>query len=86
MCIQGHVARLEERTSTYRILMGKLEGKGTLGRHRRRWKGNIEMDLKGTDRDAMHCIDLAQNRDRRRALVNAVMNLRVAFKCWEILG
>jgi hypothetical protein len=57
----------------YRILVGKPEGKRPLGRSRCRWMDNIKMDL----RDGMDWIDLAQNRDQWRALVNTVMNLQV---------
>ena len=73
----GHVAHMEEWRGVYRVLVGKPEGKRPLGRPRHRWEDNIKMDLQevgcgGTDR-----IELAQDRDRWRALVNAVMNLRV---------
>jgi hypothetical protein len=53
------------------------EGKRPLGRPRRRWVGNIKMDLRETGWDGMNWIDLAHNRDQRRALVNTVMNLGV---------
>jgi len=73
----GHGACMGERRGVYRVLMGKLERKRPLGRPRRRWKDNIEMDLQEVGRWGMDWVDLAQDRDRRRALVNAVMNLRV---------
>ena len=57
--------------------MGKPEGKRPLGRPRRRWVGNIRMDLQEVGRGYMDWIGLAQDRDRRRKLVSAVMNLRV---------
>jgi hypothetical protein len=57
--------------------MGKLELKRPLGRPRRRWVDNIKMDLRKAGWGGMDCIDLAQDRDRWRALVNTVMNLRV---------
>ena len=57
--------------------MGKPEGKRPLGRRRRRWEENIKMDLQEVVCGDMDWIDLAQDRVRRRALVNAVMNLRV---------
>ena len=57
--------------------MGKPEGKKSLGRPRRRWEDNIKMDLREVGCEGMDCIELAQDRDRWRALVNAVMNLRV---------
>jgi hypothetical protein len=63
-----------ERRNAYRILVGKPEGKRPLGRPRRRWVDNIKMDLTEVGWD---WIDLAQDRDRWRAHVNAAMNLRV---------
>ena len=57
--------------------MGKLEGKRPLGRRRRRWEDNIKMGLREVGCGGMVWIELAQDRDRWRALVNAVMNLRV---------
>ena len=72
----GNVARMEERRSVYRDLVGKLEGKGPLGRRRLRWEDNIKMDLQELGCGGMDWIELAQDRDRWWALVNAVMNLR----------
>ena len=57
--------------------MGKPEGKRPLGRHRRRWEDNIKVDLQEVGCGGMDWIDLAQDRDGWRALVNPVMNLRV---------
>ena len=74
-----------ERRGVYRILVGKLEGKRPLGRPRRRWEDNIKMDLQEVGCECMDWINLAQDRDRWRALVNAVMNLRVSIKCREFL-
>jgi hypothetical protein len=61
----------------YEVLIGKPEGKRPLGRQRRRWEDGIRMDLKETGLGSVDWIQLAQNRDWRRALVNTVMNLRV---------
>jgi hypothetical protein len=72
----GHVARMRERRGVYRVLVGKPEGKRTLGRPRRRWEDNIKLDLREVGRGGMDWIDLAQDRDRWRARVNAVMKLR----------
>ena len=68
----GHVARMGERNGVYRVLVGKSEGKGPLGRPRRRWEVIEEVGYGGTD-----WIELAKDRNRWRALVNVVMNLRV---------
>jgi hypothetical protein len=66
----------EERIA-YRILVGNKEGKRPFRRPRRRWVKNIKMDLREIGWDGMDWIDLVQNRDQRRALVNTVMNLRL---------
>jgi hypothetical protein len=66
-----------ERRSVYRILVGKTEGKRPLGIPRRRWEDSIKMDLQDVGCGGMDWIELAEDRDRWRALVNAVMNLRV---------
>jgi hypothetical protein len=73
----GHVARMGKKRNAYRILVENPEGKRPLGTPRRRWVNNIKMDLREIRWDGMDCIDLAQDRDQWRALVNAVMNLRV---------
>ena len=72
----GYVAGIGERRVVHRVLVGKPEGKRPLGRPRRRWEDNIKMDLRkvGGGGDWM---ELAQDRDRWRALVNTVMNFRV---------
>ena len=73
----GHVARMGEERGGYRILVGKPEGKRPLGRPRRRWVYNIRMDLQEVGCGYVDWIGLAQDRDRWRTLVSAVMNLRV---------
>ena len=73
----GHVARMGEERWVYRILVGKPEGRRPLGRPRRRWVDNIRMDLQEMGCGYMDWIGLAQDRDRWRTLVSAVMNLRV---------
>jgi len=65
------------KSCVYRVLVVKPEGMRPLGRTRRRWEHNIKMDLQEVEYEDMDWIDLAQDRDRWRALVNAVMNLRV---------
>jgi hypothetical protein len=66
-----------EKKDTYRILVGKKEGKRPLGRARRMWVDNIEMDLREIGCGGMDRTDLPQDRDQWRALVNTVMNLWV---------
>jgi hypothetical protein len=73
----GHVARMEEERGVYRVLVGKPEGKRPLGRPRHRWEDNIKMDLQEVECGGVDWIGPAQDRDRWRALVNAVINLRV---------
>ena len=70
----GHVARFGERRG---IFVGKPERKRPFGRPRRRWEDNIKMNLQEVRCGGMDWIELAQDRDRWRALVNAVMKLRV---------
>jgi hypothetical protein len=67
-----------EKRNVYRLLVGKPERKRPLGRPRRRWIDNIRMDLLEIGVSAVDWIGLAQDRYRRRALVNSVMNLRVS--------
>ena len=73
----GHVARIGERRGVHRLLVGKTGGKRPLWRPRRRWENNIKMDLQEVECGGMDWIEPAQDRDRWRTLVNAVMNLRV---------
>jgi hypothetical protein len=68
---------MEERRGVYRFLVGNPEGKRPLVRTRRRWKNNINMDLQEVRCGGMDRIELAQDRNKWRTLVNAVMNLRV---------
>ena len=74
----GHVARMGEERGVYRVLVGKPEGKRSLGRPRRKWVDNIRMDLQEVGCGHLDWIGLAQDRDRWRRFVSAVMNLRVS--------
>jgi hypothetical protein len=73
----GHVARIEETKNAYRILVGKPKGKRPLERPRRRWVDNIKMNLREIGWDGGDWIELAEDRDQWRALVNTMMSLRV---------
>jgi hypothetical protein len=73
----GHVARKGEGRNVYRVLVAKREGKRPLEKPRRRWEYGIKMDLKEIGWGGVEWIHLAQDRSRWRAVVNAVMNLRV---------
>ena len=73
----GHVAHMGEERRVYRVLVGKLEGRRPLGRPRHKWVDNIRLDLQEVGCGYMDWIGLAQDRDRWRTLVSAVMNLRV---------
>jgi hypothetical protein len=71
------VARMGEERKVYKVLVGKPEGKRPLGRPRRRWEDGIRMDLRETSLGGVDWIRLSQDRDLWRAVVSAVMNLRV---------
>jgi hypothetical protein len=73
----GHVARMGELRGAYNILVRRPEGGRPLGRPRRRWEDNIKMDLREIGFEDVDWIHWAQDRDRWRAVVNTVMNLRV---------
>jgi len=80
----GHVARMGEERGVYKVLVGKPEGKRSMGRPRRRWV-DIRMDLQEVGCGYMNWIGLAQDRDRWRTLVSAVMNLRVPCNAGNLL-
>jgi len=69
-----------EMRNSYRISVGRHEGKKPLGRPRHRWKDNIRMDLKEIGWEGVDWMHLVQDRDQWRALVNTIMNLRVPWK------
>jgi hypothetical protein len=73
----GHVARIGEDRGVYRVLVGKPEGKRPLGKPRRRWDDNIKMDLQEVGGGRGDWTELAQDRNRWRALVGTVRNFRV---------
>ena len=73
----GHVARMGEGRGVHRVLVGKPEGKRPLGRPRRRWEDNIKMDSQEVGGSCGDWMELSQDRDRWRALVSTVRNLRV---------
>ena len=73
----GHVDRMEEGRSAFKILTGKPTGKRPLGRPGCRWEDNIRMDLEDICISAGNWVDSAQDRNYWRALVNAALNLRV---------
>jgi len=73
----GHVAHMAERRGAYKVLVGKPEGKRSLGRHTCRWEAKIKMDLQEVREGGVDWIDLAQDRGGLQVLVNSVMNLTV---------
>jgi hypothetical protein len=78
MRLTGHVARIGEKGNAYRFLVGKPERNRPLGRPRRWWMDTIRIDLVEMGWGDVDWIGLAQDRDRWRALVNSVLNLRVS--------
>jgi len=70
------LACMGEKRGSDRVLVGKPEGKGSIGRPRNRWEDNIKMDLKEVGCGDMDWIELAHNRDRWQVLGNVVMNFR----------
>jgi hypothetical protein len=81
----GHVARMGEVRGAYKILVGRPEGKRPLGRPRRRWEDNIKTDLREIGFGDVDWILWAQGRDRWRALVDTVMDLRVPYNTGNFL-
>jgi hypothetical protein len=75
MRLAGHVAQMGEKRNGYSILVGKPEGKRELGRPKRRWEDNIRIDLREIGRGGMDWINLAQDRDQWKALVNTILKL-----------
>jgi hypothetical protein len=73
----GHVTRMGEKGNAYRLLVGTPEGRRPLGRPRRRWLDNIRMDLVEVGWSDVDWISLAQDKDKWRALLNSVLNLRI---------
>jgi hypothetical protein len=82
----GNVAWMGAKRNTYRIFVGKSERKRPLGRPRHRWVNNIKMHLRVIGGGVMNWIDLAQDRDQWRALVNPVMNLWVPYNVAKFLS
>ena len=80
-----HVARMGEERGVHRVLLGKPEGRRLRGRPRRRWVDNIRMDLQEVGCVYRDLIGLAQDRNRWRTLVSAVMNLRVPWNAGNFL-
>ena len=81
----GHVARMGESRGVYRVLLGKPERKRPLVRPRRRWEDNTKLDLEEVGCEGLDWIELAQDRDRWRAVVYAVMNLQVTQNAGNFL-
>jgi hypothetical protein len=73
------------KRNAYRLLVGKPDGRRSLGRPRRRWVDNIRMEFLELGCGDVDWIGLAQDRNRWRALVNSLLNFRVSIKCWETI-
>jgi hypothetical protein len=86
MRMVGHVARRGDRRNSYRILVGKAEGKRPQRRPRRMRMDNIKIDLRNIGWGGMDWIDLAQDREQWRALVDTVMYLRVPYNIGKFLN
>jgi hypothetical protein len=82
----GYVARIEETINEYRILVGNHKKKRPLGRPRRRWEDNVEIDLRGGGCCDVDWIHLAQDKDQWRALVNMVTNLPISQNFGKFLS
>jgi hypothetical protein len=82
----GHAARMEEKRNLYEVLAREPEGKRPLGRPRRSWENNNNMDLRELCWGSMDWIELAQDRNQRGALVNTVMNFRVQYNFGKFLS
>ena len=81
----GQLARMREGRGVHRVLVGKPEGKGPLGRPRRRWEDNIKTDLQEVGGSCGDWVELAQDRGRWRALVSTVMNFRIPYNAGNFL-
>jgi hypothetical protein len=81
-----HAVQMGETRNSFKILVGKPEGKRPLGSLRCRWVDNIKMDLREAEWDGVDWIDLAQDRDQWRALVKMVMNLWVSYNAGKFLS
>jgi len=73
----GYVAHIRKRRGVYRVLVGKPDGKRPLGRTRRRWEDNVKMYLREVVCGSMDWVELAQDRYKWQALMNAVMKFRI---------
>jgi hypothetical protein len=83
--MEGYVASMGRSRGVYMILAGKPEGQRPLGRLKHRWEANIQTSLQEVGCEGMDCIKLAQDRGKRRALLKAVMNLRVPHNLGNFL-